>query len=431
MISLFSALIALAMSALIFSASTAFSAESAFAVTSDAFAKIRAQYVDDIDDAKVLRAAIKGLGAIRGAGARDNNTRSRQANPKHDQLLGELKAAFNQARNRAPNVDDEGLAAAAINGMIGALDSQTGYVDARTWREYQALGGQGGVGLSLTMRDGDAIVVGAIADSPAEKAGIIAGDVVAAIDHVAVPGMTLNEVVAKLRGALDSQIVLTLIRSGSDRSVDIELTRKPIRARHVQARLIDGVGYIALTGFGEQTPSDLKAAIAKLGSEDLVLDLRENPGGLLDSAMATTGLFLDKKLIATIRARKSERQRFESDASGITKGRLVVLVNENIASGAEVMAGTLQDYRRAIVVGMQSMGAGTVQTTVLVGEGNSALRLTTSRIHMSTGRALEGNGVKPNIVVRNTPRSDGTMQSRDDKDAQLQAAINALKRDRR
>jgi carboxyl-terminal processing protease len=312
--------------------------------------------------------------------------------------------------------DDAKLIENAINGMLAGLDPHSSYMDAKSFRDMQVQtrGEFGGLGIEVTMEDGLIKVVAPIDDTPAAKAGILANDLITKLDDEQVQGLTLNQAVEKMRGPVDTKIKLTIMRKGADKPIVVTLTRAVIRVHsarwHVEG---DDVGYIRLTQFNEQTTDGLKKAIAdiqaKVAPDKLkgyILDLRNNPGGLLDQAISVSDAFLQKGEIVSTRGRSAEEtQRFNARPGDLTDGKpLIVLVNGGSASASEIVAGALQDQKRATVVGTRSFGKGSVQTIIPLGSGNGALRLTTARYYTPSGRSIQAKGITPDIrVVEDVP----------------------------
>jgi carboxyl-terminal processing protease len=307
--------------------------------------------------------------------------------------------------------DDSKLIESAINGMLAGLDPHSSYMDPKSFRDMQVQtrGEFGGLGIEVTMEDGLIKVVAPIDETPAAKAGILANDIITKLDDDQVQGMTLNQAVEKMRGPVNTKIKLTVMRKGQDKPLEISLTRDIIRVRSVRSEAIgDDVGYIRMTQFNEQTFDGLKKAIsdinAKISGDKLkgyVLDLRNNPGGLLDQAISVSDAFLQKGEIVSTRGRNAEEtQRFSARPGDLTNGKpLIVLINGGSASASEIVAGALQDHKRATLVGTRSFGKGSVQTIIPLGSGNGALRLTTARYFTPSGRSIQAKGITPDIEV--------------------------------
>jgi len=308
--------------------------------------------------------------------------------------------------------DDSKLVESAINGMLAGLDPHSSYMDPKSFRDMQVQtrGEFGGLGIEVTMEDGLIKVVAPIDDTPAAKAGVLANDVITQLDDEAVQGMTLNQAVDKMRGPVNTKIRLTIVRKGIDKPVELTIVRDIIRVKSVRSHPEGAdVGYIRITQFNEQTTDGLKQSITdiknQLGAEKVkgyVLDLRNNPGGLLDQAISVSNAFLDKGEIVSTRGRNAdETQRFNARPGGDLTGSkpLIILINGGSASASEIVAGALQDHKRATLVGTRSFGKGSVQTIIPLGAGNGALRLTTARYYTPSGRSIQAKGITPDIEV--------------------------------
>jgi len=305
-------------------------------------------------------------------------------------------------------VSDQKLIEAAINGMLTSLDPHSSYLDANHYRDMQVQtrGEFGGLGIEVTMENGLVKVVSPIDETPAAKAGVQAGDLITHIDGEPVSGLTLNEAVEKMRGPVDTKIDLTLVRKGKDEPIQVSLNRAVIKISPVRARVEGDVAYVRLTTFNEQTNTVMRDKIEQmkqqLGSKmrGLVLDLRNDPGGLLDQAVAVADAFLDKGEIVSTRGRRPESiQRFNARPGDILNGMpMVVLINGGSASASEIVAGALQDHGRAIVMGTQSFGKGSVQTIMPIG-AQGAIRLTTARYYTPSGTSIQATGITPDIEV--------------------------------
>jgi len=307
--------------------------------------------------------------------------------------------------------DDAKLVESAINGMLSGLDPHSSYMDGKSFRDMQiqTRGEFGGLGIEVTMEDGLVKVVSPIDDTPASKAGVMANDIITKLDDEQVQGLTLNQAVEKMRGPVNTKIKLTIMRKGQDKPIEVTLMRDVIRVRSVRSRVEgDDVGYVRITQFNEQSTEGLKKALteiqAQINSDKLkgyVIDLRNNPGGLLDQAISISDAFLEKGEIVSTRGRNAEEtQRFNARAGDLTKGKpIIVLINGGSASASEIVAGALQDHKRATIVGTRSFGKGSVQTIIPLGAGNGALRLTTARYFTPSGRSIQAKGISPEIEV--------------------------------
>jgi carboxyl-terminal processing protease len=306
--------------------------------------------------------------------------------------------------------DDGKLVESAINGMLTGLDPHSSYMDAKSFRDMQVQtrGEFGGLGIEVTMEEGVIKVVAPIDETPAAKAGVMANDFITHIDDEPVQGLTLNQAVDKMRGPVNTKIKLKIMRKGQDKPVELTLTRDVIRVLSVRSHSEgDDVGYIRITQFNEQATTGLKKAIADLSAQDgdklkgFILDLRNNPGGLLDQAISVSNAFLNRGEIVSTRGRNAdETQRFTARPGDLTKGKpVIVLINGGSASASEIVAGALQDHKRATMIGTRSFGKGSVQTIIPLGSGNGALRLTTARYFTPSGRSIQAKGIVPDIEV--------------------------------
>lgn len=304
---------------------------------------------------------------------------------------------------------DSELIANAISGMLTALDAHSAYLSPKAYHELQAQtrGTFGGLGMELVDDHGAIRVLAPLDDTPALRAGIRAGDQIEAIDGQSTDGLTIAQAVDKLRGEPNTSVKVAVRRAGVNQPIELNLTREIIHVQMVRARLEGDVGYIRVTQFGQQTESELRAALQRLaheasgGLKGFVIDLRNNPGGLLDQGITAAQDFLDHGEIVTDRGRKPrDNQRWEAKPGGdLTRGMpLVVLINEGTASAAEILAGALQDNRRAIVLGTRSFGKGSVQTLFPLAN-NGAIRLTTARYYTPSGRSIQDLGITPDIEV--------------------------------
>jgi len=313
-------------------------------------------------------------------------------------------------RVRADYVDDttdKALIESAITGMLSALDPHSSYMNAKSFREMQVQtrGSFGGLGIEVTMENGFVKVVSPIDDTPAFKAGLQPGDLIIQLDGKPVLGMNLAEAVEKMRGKVGSALKITVRREGRE-PFDVTITRAVIKIRSVRSRLEENVGYIRVTSFNEQAAKGIKTAMEKFRKElgdklqGVVLDLRNNPGGLLDQSVAVSDAFLEKGEIVSTRSRRTDdMQRFNARPGDLAKGLpMVVLINGGSASASEIVAGALQDHRRAIVLGTKSFGKGSVQTIIPL-SGHGAMRLTTAKYFTPSGRSIQAVGIDPDIMV--------------------------------
>jgi carboxyl-terminal processing protease len=322
-------------------------------------------------------------------------------------LFGEV---FERVRaDYVEEVSDQQLIEAAINGMLSSLDPHSSYMNAKSFgdMQVQVRGEFGGLGLEVTMDNGIVKVVSPIDDTPAAKAGLKPGDFITAIDGEPVLGLSLNDAVEHMRGPIGSPIKLSIRREGRD-PFDVTLKRAVIKIQSVKSHLEgNDVGYIRITSFNEQADSGVKAAMKSLKQQagdnlkGIVLDLRNNPGGLLDQAIGVSNDFLDKGEIVSTRGRHSEdAARYDAKPGGDLTGGLpmVVLINGGSASASEIVAGALQDHHRAVLLGTRSFGKGSVQTIIQL-PGHGAMRLTTARYYTPSGRSIQAKGIEPDIVV--------------------------------
>ncbi len=304
-------------------------------------------------------------------------------------------------------VKDTDLIEAAINGMLTSLDPHSSYLNEKNFKEMevQTKGEFGGLGIEVTMDNGLVKVVSPIDDTPAFKAGIHAGDFISAINDEPVMGMSLSDAVDKMRGAPDTKIKITVVREGTSEPIDFTITRAVIKVRSVRSRTEGEVAYLRITQFNEKTIEELKGEWEKQKKaipaiKGIVLDLRNNPGGLLDQAVAVSDAFLDEGEIVSTRGRDPENtKRYMAHGNNLAKGiPMVVLINNGSASASEIVAGALQDHKRAIIMGIKSFGKGSVQTIIPL-PGHGAMRLTTARYYTPSGNSIQAKGITPDIVV--------------------------------
>jgi len=305
-------------------------------------------------------------------------------------------------------VSDEELIEAALNGMLTSLDPHSNYMNAKSFRDMntQIKGEFGGLGIEVTMENGWVKVVSPIDDTPAARANIQPNDLITHLNGEPVQGLALNDAVDKMRGAPNTDIRLTIHREGVA-AFDVTLTRAVIKIQTVKSKLQDNVGYVRISQFGASTDADLHKALEQLKKDGggklagYVLDLRNNPGGLLDQAISVSSEFLEKgKEVVSTRSRNPEdTKRYNAHGSDMTDGLpVVVLINDGSASASEIVAGALQDHRRAILLGTKSFGKGSVQTIIPVGN-QGAIRLTTARYYTPSGRSIQQVGIEPDIKV--------------------------------
>ena len=306
-------------------------------------------------------------------------------------------------------VSDEDLIESAINGMLTSLDPHSSYMNRKSFQDMQVQtrGEFGGLGIEVTMENGILKVVSPIDDTPAFRAGLQPGDLITHLNGEQVNGLSLNEAVEKMRGPVGSDIKVTIRRGSETVPRDVTLTRAVIRIQSVRSRTEGEIGYVRITTFNEQSTSGLERAVARIKEQmgdklqGFVIDLRNNPGGLLDQAVSLSDAFLNQGEITSTRGRASEDgQRFNAKPGDITGGLpVVVLINGGSASASEIVAGALQDHRRAIVLGTQSFGKGSVQTIIPL-PGHGAVRLTTARYYTPSGKSIQQLGITPDITVQ-------------------------------
>src|SRR3954449_11438478 len=328
--------------------------------------------------------------------------------------LGLFGDVFEKVRTDYVERPDEAkLIEGAINGMLTSLDPHSSYMSPKEFRDMQTEthGEFGGLGIEVIMEEGLIKVVAPIDETPAAKAGVLANDVITQIDGEAVQGLTLNQAVDKMRGPVNSSVKLTIQRKEKKEPIEVKLTRETIRISPVRARIeSNDIGYLRVTQFNEQTYEALRAAIDKISSEvgpgklkGYVLDLRNNPGGLLDQAIRVSDAFLTRGEIASTRSRNpqdTERYAAPTKPQDLVGGKpLVVLINGGSASASELVAGALQDHKRATVLGTRSFGKGSVQTIIPLGENRGAIRLTTARYYTPSGRSIQAKGIEPDQEV--------------------------------
>lgn len=306
-------------------------------------------------------------------------------------------------------VDDKTLIEGAISGMLASLDPHSAYlppVDAKEMEEHTR-GEFGGLGMEVGMEDGFVKVISPIDDTPAQRAGVMAGDLIIKLGNEPVKGKSLSESVDIMRGKPGTKLELTIVRKGEDKPLKIELTRAIIKVQSIKQRMLpDGIGYVRISQFQMRTGPDMVKAIDKLidenGSElnGLVLDLRNNPGGVLNAAIQVSDAFLEDGLIVYTEGRiRNSQMRFEAESGDVLKGKpIVVLVNEGSASASEIVSGALQDQKRAIIVGRDTFGKGSVQTLMQL-NNNAAIKLTTARYFTSNGRSIQAEGIKPDVHI--------------------------------
>jgi carboxyl-terminal processing protease len=323
-------------------------------------------------------------------------------------LFGDIFEKVRSDYVEAPN--EAKLIESAINGMLTSLDPHSSYMDPKSFTDMrqQTRGEFGGLGIEVTMEEGLIKVVSPIEDTPAAKAGILAGDLITHIDDEQIQGLSLNDAVNKMRGLVNTPVRLKIIRASNKKVEEIKLVRDKIQVRAVRWRKEgDDIVYLKINTFSEQTFDNLKRGIetvvAEIGPEKVkgfVIDMRNNPGGLLDQAISVSDAFLDRGEIVSTRGREAaDTQRYTAKAGDLTKGKpVMVLINGGSASASEIVAGALQDHKRATLIGTRSFGKGSVQTIIPLRE-QGAVRLTTARYYTPSGRSIQAKGIDPDFKI--------------------------------
>ncbi len=361
--------------------------------------------------------ALLGIGVVIGSGAwqvgqvaRASNTTDKTQEQvqvyRQLDLFGEVFDRIRREYVEKPNTQK--LIESAISGMLKSLDPHSSYLNAKNYREMlvNIRGEFGGLGIEVTMENGVVKVVSPIDDTPAAKAGILAGDLIIKIDGKPVKGMTLGQAVEKMRGKVGTPITVTILRKGREKPFDVKIVRDIIRITPVKWSVEGGdIGYIRITSFNEQTEPKLKQALKelkkKLGDKlkGYIIDLRNNPGGLLDQAVAVSDAFLRKGEIVSVRGR-NEAKRWDATPGDLADGKpVVVLINGGSASASEIVSGALQDHKRAILIGTRSFGKGSVQKIIPLLPDRGAIRLTTERYYTPSGRSIQAKGITPDHIV--------------------------------
>ncbi|HMK88802.1 MAG TPA: S41 family peptidase [Methylocystis sp.] len=325
-------------------------------------------------------------------------------------LFGDVYDKVRSEYVEKPN--EQKLVEGAINGMLSALDPHSSYLDDKGFKDMrtQTEGKFGGLGIEVMQEEGVVKVVSPIDDTPAARAGIQSGDLIVGIDDESVQGLTLTQAVDKMRGAVNTPVKLTILRGGKEKQkIDVKLTRAEIHIKSVKSHLeADDIGYVRISQFNEETADGLKSAMLKFQQDipndkfkGYILDLRSNPGGLLDQSIQVVNAFIDHGEIVSTRGRNAdETQRYNAHPGDLSKGKpVVVLINGGSASASEIVAGALQDHQRATLIGTRSFGKGSVQTIIPLGGSNGALRLTTARYYTPSGRSIQAKGIEPDIVL--------------------------------
>jgi carboxyl-terminal processing protease len=350
----------------------------------------------------VLAAGFTMVSLARDSSTPDSNSVFYQQLDRFGEVLERVRSDY------VEKPEDAKLIESAINGMFMALDPHSSYLNPKQFRDIQAQtqGEFGGLGIEVTMEDGVIKVVAPLDDTPAARAGILSGDLIVALDKEQIQGLTLEEAVEKMRGPVNSVISLTVMRKGMDDPFDVKIVRDVIHIKPVRYNAEDDVGYIRITSFNEQTTRDLQKAVETLRNDigpklkGYLIDLRNNPGGLLDQAVSVSDAFLDDGAIVEVKGRKPEEmQRANAKPGDITDGQqLVVLINGGSASASEIVAGALRDHHRAAIVGTRSFGKGSVQTIIPLGS-HGALKLTTARYYTPAGQSIQAKGIEPDAFV--------------------------------
>jgi len=319
---------------------------------------------------------------------------------------------------------DAELVEDAINGMLSGLDPHSSYLNPKNFSDMQVTtrGEYGGLGLEVTMEDGLVKVITPMDGTPAARAGIKTGDLIATIDGMSIQGLTLSEAVDKMRGPINSQIKLQVLRKGEKKPLEFVITRAVIHVESVRFKAEGDVAVIRITTFTEQTEEGLEKAVqqtkAKIGNrlKGVILDLRNNPGGLLDQAISVSDSFLDSGEVVSTRGRRaSDTQRYNARSGQLFANvPVIVLINQGSASASEIVAGALQDHRRARIIGTRSFGKGSVQTVIPLSGGiDGALRLTTAKYYTPSGRSIQATGIDPDILVEQTAEDDSEADAND------------------
>ncbi len=354
------------------------------------------------------------LAGLAGATTVLNVTQTFSATPSQNSELYRQLDLFGDVLERVRSdyvekPDDTQLIESAINGMLSSLDPHSSYMSPKSFRDMQVQtrGEFGGLGIEVTMENGVIKVVSPIDDTPAAKAGLLANDLITHLDNEQISGLTLEQAVEKMRGPVNTPITLTIVRKGKDEPFDVKVVRDVIRINAVKSRAEgDDIAYIKVTTFNEQTHTNMIKAMEalnkQLGSKikGYVLDLRNNPGGLLDQAIAVSDDFLERGAIVLTKGRNNEEtQRANARPGDIAEGKkIAVLINGGSASASEIVAGALQDHKRATIIGTRSFGKGSVQTIIPLG-ANGAIRLTTARYYTPSNRSIQAKGIEPDILV--------------------------------
>ena len=354
------------------------------------------------------------MAGLAGATSVFNVSRTYSATSQNSEIYKQLDL-FGDVLERVRNdyvekPDDAALIDSAINGMLASLDPHSSFMNAKSFRDMQVQtrGEFGGLGIEVTMENGVIKVVSPIDETPAQKAGVQSNDLITHLDGDQIVGLTLEQSVEKMRGLVNTPITLTIVRKGRDEPFDLKIVRDVIKVQAVKSRLEGDVIYTKISTFNEQTHANLVKQVDALKKQatkpikGYIVDLRNDPGGLLDQAIAVTDDFLEKGAIVLTKGRNlEETQRANARPGDITDGKtIIVLINGGSASASEIVAGALQDHKRATIIGTRSFGKGSVQTIIPLGQ-NGALRLTTARYYTPSGRSIQAKGIDPDIIVEN------------------------------
>jgi len=364
---------------------------------------------------------------------RNNNADSDRTIPLQD--IRALSEVFGKIKeNYVEPVKDKTLLENAIRGMLAGLDPHSTYLDKEAFQELRVgtTGEFGGLGIVVGMEDGFVKVVSPIDDTPAQRAGIKTGDLIIRLDNKPVKGMTLDEAVKLMRGKPGTTIKLLVVREGQEKPLNFVLTRDRIRVKSVKSQLLeDGYGYVRISQFQERTAADMRKAISKLKKENkdknlkgLILDLRNNPGGLLDAAIDVADTFITSGTIVSVRGRdRANDVSHTATPNDMLKGApMIVLVNGGSASASEIVSGALQDDKRAIIMGSKTFGKGSVQTVVPLGN-DTAIKLTTARYYTPSGRSIQAEGIEPDIVLDDLKVAEVKQQGMPIKEADLEGHL--------
>jgi carboxyl-terminal processing protease len=384
------------------------------------------------------------LACLAGATTVLNVTRTYSATSQNSEIYKQLDL-FGDVLERVRSdyvekPDDAMLIDSAINGMLSALDPHSAYLNPKSFRDMQVQtrGEFGGLGIEVTMENGVVKVVSPIDDTPASKAGLLTNDLITHLDGEQIVGLTLEQAVEKMRGPVNTPITLTIVRKGREDAFDVKIVRDVIRINAVKARAEGDIIYVKVSTFNEQTHANLVKAVEGLKKsvgknlKGYIIDLRGNPGGLLDQAIAVSDDMLEKGAIVLTKGRGlEETQRANARPGDITDGKpIVVLINGGSASASEIVAGALQDHKRATVIGTRSFGKGSVQTIIPLG-ANGAIRLTTARYYTPSGRSIQAKGIEPDVVVEQElpPELQSKLPNRSPSEAGLRGHLKGEMKD--